>query len=130
MPNVMMYVVALVDKRINMRWVRDHLGRRVHLSNQKSIDELGLEYTSEQQTLIECAQSLINLGIVKLALSFICLIIDELIIIKARWIGGKQREGEWALPWSSVCCCYHCWGGVIGMKYRNSIAYCCTILKK
>ena len=65
MPNLLMYFFALFDHRINFRWVRQHLGRELKFSNNKSVIELGLHYRSPHQTLIDCSQSLISHGIIK-----------------------------------------------------------------
>lgn len=64
MPNPLMYVVALFDKRLSWSFLRRNLGSVTHYDNAKSKAELGIEYRPLHETVRDTAKSFVELGIV------------------------------------------------------------------
>lgn len=63
MPDALMYIAALFDKRLTWAFLRANLSIARKLDNRRS-RELGVEYRALEQTVLDTAQSLIELGAV------------------------------------------------------------------
>lgn len=64
MPNVLGYLVGLLHPRVSFMWLWCRLGRSYILDATRSQHELNLAYTPPEQTLYDCAESLISRGMV------------------------------------------------------------------
>lgn len=62
MPNPLMYVVALFDKRITWAFLRKNLDAITRLDNGKSERILGLEYRPVRETIRATGQAFVDLG--------------------------------------------------------------------
>lgn len=65
MPNLLMYAAALFDKRLSLSYLRQNLGKTVRVSSERASREFGLSYRPVEQTLVDTAQSMIDLGLVE-----------------------------------------------------------------
>ncbi len=63
MPDPLMYVVALFDKRLSWSFLRRNLGNVTQYDNGKSKSSLGLAYRTLDDTLRATAQSFVDLGL-------------------------------------------------------------------
>ncbi len=63
MPNPLMYLVALFDKRITWSFLRRSLDVVTRLDHTKSRTELGIEYRPIDQTLLDTGTSIVALGL-------------------------------------------------------------------
>ena len=66
LPNLVLYLSSLVDKRITFSWVRRNIDRAYRVDNSKSREELGITYRPLEETLLDTCRSFIELGLVKL----------------------------------------------------------------
>jgi len=64
-PNFLVYLTALIDKRLSIASVRNNLGRQRIFDGSRAGRELGIEYTPIDQTLLDCGQSMIDLGLLQ-----------------------------------------------------------------
>ena len=64
MPNLLGYFVGLLHPRVSFMWVWRRLGRSFIVDASRSQHELNLTYTPPEQTLYDCAESLITRGMV------------------------------------------------------------------
>jgi hypothetical protein len=64
MPNPLMYAVALFDKRLTWGFLRRNLGAERRMNNRKSIEALGVQYHSVEDTIRATAKSFVDLEIV------------------------------------------------------------------
>jgi dihydroflavonol-4-reductase len=62
MPDLLMYIVALFDKRLTWAFLRNNLSIARKLDNSRSRERLGIEYRPLEQTIRETAQSIIDFG--------------------------------------------------------------------
>lgn len=62
MPNPLMYVVAIFDKRITWAFLRRNLGPATRIDNRKSREVLGIEYRPVEESVRATGQSFIDLG--------------------------------------------------------------------
>ncbi|MEM7154848.1 MAG: aldehyde reductase [Myxococcota bacterium] len=62
MPNPLMYVVALFDKRITWSFLRKNLDAVTRLDNGKSLKVLGIDYRPVRETVRDTGQAFIDLG--------------------------------------------------------------------
>ena len=60
LPNFIMYLVSIFDKRIDRKMLRALLDKEVRVDNTHSRESLGLEYRSLSESLRDTAQSLID----------------------------------------------------------------------
>lgn len=65
MPDPLMYVVAMFDKRMTWSFLRRNLGVRRRIDNGKSRRDLGLSYRPLEETLRDTADSVVALGLDK-----------------------------------------------------------------
>lgn len=63
MPDPLMYVVALFDERLSWGFLRRNLGVVSGIDNRRSREGLGIEYRPLDETVRDCAQSFIDLGL-------------------------------------------------------------------
>lgn len=63
LPDWMMYVAAMFDRRISWSYLRSHLGVERRIDAGKSERELGLVLTPIEDTILDTARSLIDLGL-------------------------------------------------------------------
>ena len=63
LPDALMYLGSLFDKRISWGWLRATLGRTYRLDNSKAQRELGLRYLPLEQTLLDACRSMVELGV-------------------------------------------------------------------
>jgi nucleoside-diphosphate-sugar epimerase len=64
LPDWMMYVAAMFDRRLSWHYLRTHLGVRRLIDNAKARRELELSLTPIEDTLVDTARSLLELGLV------------------------------------------------------------------
>jgi nucleoside-diphosphate-sugar epimerase len=64
LPDWMMFVGALFDRRLSWSHLRTHLGVERRIDNAKVQRELGVQARPIEQTLVDTARSLIDLGLV------------------------------------------------------------------
>lgn len=64
MPNLVGYIIGLLHPRVSFNWLWKRLGRSYILDATRSQHELNLSYTPPEQTLYDCAESLITRGMV------------------------------------------------------------------
>lgn len=60
MPNFMMYIAAMFDKRISFSFLRRNLGATSKFDSAKSVDELAIEYRSAAQSVVDAGTSMIE----------------------------------------------------------------------
>lgn len=65
LPNLVLRVVALFDKRLSSAVLKNLLGRECHYDHQRSIDALGVRYRPVRESLRDCVQSMIDGGFVR-----------------------------------------------------------------
>lgn len=65
MPDFMMYLVALVEKRLSFAMLKNLLGRPQQVDASRSTAELGISYRSLRDSLVDTARSMIDQGFVK-----------------------------------------------------------------
>lgn len=63
-PNILIYIASIFDKRINLPFVRNHLNRKNQFSNQRLRKILGINPRSVKESIIDTANSLYEFGIV------------------------------------------------------------------
>lgn len=63
MPNALMYVAALFDKRLTWAFLRNNLERETKITNARSQKLLGIEYRPLAETVRDTGQSFIDLGV-------------------------------------------------------------------
>ncbi len=64
MPGFLMYGVALFDKRISFDYVRRNINKQRRFDGSLLTKELGVEYRSGAESIVDGAQSIIDLGFV------------------------------------------------------------------
>jgi dihydroflavonol-4-reductase len=62
MPDALMYVAALFDKRLTWAFLRNNLSIARKLDNARSRERLGIEYRPLDHTIRETAQSILDMG--------------------------------------------------------------------
>jgi dihydroflavonol-4-reductase len=62
MPGFLMYGVALFDKRISFDYLRRNLNKQQRFDGSRLSTELGIEYRSGAQSIVDTAQSIVDLG--------------------------------------------------------------------
>ncbi|MFW5877365.1 MAG: NAD-dependent epimerase/dehydratase family protein [Myxococcota bacterium] len=62
MPDVVMYLAPLFDKRLSLGFIRRNLGRKRTLSSALAERELQLTFRPVEQTLTDCARSILDAG--------------------------------------------------------------------
>lgn len=62
MPNFVMYAAPLVDKRLSFGFVRRNLGQKRVLSNELARTGLGLTFRPVEESITDCARSMIDAG--------------------------------------------------------------------
>lgn len=67
MPNFLMYIAAMFDKRLSWAFLRRSLGQTTEIDNSKLVKQLGLELISAEQSLRDTCQSFIDRGFVQTA---------------------------------------------------------------
>jgi nucleoside-diphosphate-sugar epimerase len=65
LPDWMMFVAAIFDRRITWSYLRTHLGVERRIDNTRVQRELGVRLTPIEDTLVDTARSLIELGLVR-----------------------------------------------------------------
>jgi len=65
-PNIFMYVASIFDKRLSFSFIRNNINRKDQFSNERLKNDLGINPRSVKESLIDTANSLYELGIVKL----------------------------------------------------------------
>ena len=61
LPNFMMYVACLWEKRINVRWLNEYLDKTINLSSDKALKEFGLNnLISAEKSINDSALSLMR----------------------------------------------------------------------
>ena len=65
LPDMLVYVGALFDKRLTWSWLRRNLGRRIRFDGTRLQRELGLEYRPLEQTLLDTARSMVEHNLVR-----------------------------------------------------------------
>lgn len=65
LPNLLMYAAALLDKTVSFEYVRRNLGRATRFDGSRAPAELGFDYRPVDQTLVDTAQSFIDLGLAR-----------------------------------------------------------------
>jgi nucleoside-diphosphate-sugar epimerase len=64
MPNFLMYIAALFDKRLSFSFLRRNLGTRSQFDNSKSINELGITYRNINDTIIDTGKSMLERNLI------------------------------------------------------------------
>lgn len=64
LPGPLLYLVALVDKRVTLAWVRDNLGKRRQIDGGKVTRELGITLRPVRQSVLDTATSAVEQGFV------------------------------------------------------------------
>ena len=62
MPDALMYIAAMFDKRLTWAFLRNNLSIARKLDNSRSREKLGIEYRPIDQTIRDTAQSLVDMG--------------------------------------------------------------------
>jgi nucleoside-diphosphate-sugar epimerase len=62
MPDLVMYLAPLVDKRLSYGFVRRNLGKQRMLSNERARRELGLTFRPAEESIVATAQSVLDAG--------------------------------------------------------------------
>jgi nucleoside-diphosphate-sugar epimerase len=62
MPDLVMYLAPLVDKRLSFGFVRRNLGKQRVLSNDRARRELGLTFRPAEESIVATAQTLLDAG--------------------------------------------------------------------
>lgn len=62
MPDPVMYLAPLVDKRLSFGFVRRNLGKQRRLSNELARNELGVDFRPAEESLVDTARSMIDQG--------------------------------------------------------------------
>ncbi|EGD83125.1 dihydroflavonol reductase [Salpingoeca rosetta] len=65
LPNFLMYITALFDKRVTLHFCRQNLGRRVVFANDRIKKELGVSFIGGKESFVATAHSLLDLGLVE-----------------------------------------------------------------
>jgi len=65
-PAVFMYIASIFDKRLSFSYIKNNINRKDLFSNERLKNELGINPRSVKESLIDTANSLSELGIVKL----------------------------------------------------------------
>jgi nucleoside-diphosphate-sugar epimerase len=65
LPNFILRIVALFDKRLSSAVLKNLLGRECNYDNQRSIDALGVAYRPVRDSLKDCVQSMLDAGFVR-----------------------------------------------------------------
>ena len=65
LPAPLVYVAALFDKRMSFDYLRRSLGKATRFDGSRAPKELGFTYRPLEQTLIDTAQSFIDLGLLR-----------------------------------------------------------------
>jgi nucleoside-diphosphate-sugar epimerase len=65
LPDVAVYAASFFDKRLTVALLRKQLGWAPVIDNSRSRRELGLEYRSIEETLVDTCQSFIDLGMAR-----------------------------------------------------------------
>ncbi|TNE49453.1 MAG: aldehyde reductase [Deltaproteobacteria bacterium] len=64
MPNFLMYLVALFDKRLNFAFLRRNLNQTTKVDNSRSVQELGINYRSGEESIIATCQTILDRNLV------------------------------------------------------------------
>ena len=62
LPDLLVYGSALFDKRLSFEFLKQNLGRRYIVDNQRSISRLGVIYRPVDETLLDTARSMVEQG--------------------------------------------------------------------
>lgn len=62
MPDPLMYLVSVFDKRLSVSFLRRNLGKRRELDNGRIRRELGVSFRPAEETIVDTARSLIDHG--------------------------------------------------------------------
>lgn len=62
MPDPLMYVVAAFDKRVSRSFLKRNLGKQRILTNKRAREDLGVVFRPVEETLRDCAQSMVDEG--------------------------------------------------------------------
>ncbi len=65
LPDLALYAAALFDKRMSLKYVHKTLGRVTRVDNRRACADLGLEYRSMEDTLVDTCRSFIELGLAR-----------------------------------------------------------------
>lgn len=65
LPNVVLRIVALFDKRLSSAVLKNLLGRECNYDNQHSIDALDIQYRPVRDSLKDCVQSMLDGGFIR-----------------------------------------------------------------
>lgn len=64
MPNFLMYLIALFDKRVNFAFLRRNLDQVSLFDHTRSVEELKICYRPKEQSIIDTCQSMLDGGLV------------------------------------------------------------------
>ncbi|MEO1335926.1 MAG: NAD-dependent epimerase/dehydratase family protein [Myxococcota bacterium] len=64
-PNPLVYAYAAFDRRLTWAYLRQSLGRRIHIDNRRARQSLGLAFRSVNETIVDTARSMVELGLVR-----------------------------------------------------------------
>lgn len=64
LPNFLMYVGAIFDKRLSFAFLRNHLNAEMRLSNEKIKRVLGIRFRTNERSWVDTCESLISIGCV------------------------------------------------------------------
>ena len=64
LPNFVMYLAALFDKRLSWSFLRRNLGQRSEIDNAKVRRDLGIELTDARESVLATCRSMVELGLV------------------------------------------------------------------
>jgi nucleoside-diphosphate-sugar epimerase len=65
LPNFLMYVAAVFDKRLSFGWLGSNLGRSMNVQNAKAVALLGRPFISATDAVVATGESIIALGLDK-----------------------------------------------------------------
>lgn len=70
LPNFLMYLAAPFDSRLSFAFLNNNLGARYRFDASRSRHVLGLEYRPVEESLVDCAESLLQRGLLRRRAAF------------------------------------------------------------
>ena len=64
LPDWTVYIGAIFDRRVTWEYLRSHLGVQRHIDNTRARTRLGIEFRPIEETVVDSARSLVELGVV------------------------------------------------------------------
>jgi len=65
MPDIIMYCSPLFEKRITKDWIHNNLGRYIQADNERTRNDLGINFRSLEKATGEAIESFLELGLIK-----------------------------------------------------------------